>query len=268
MRRRLKWAAVGLAIALGIALEIALMIALGARFGLAQEPAPPTKARWPYPIADQAVYSNVLFDLLEYQRVGGVNAMRWDVVGWRGGDQRRLWVKSEASLYPGTPGTRGEFDLQALYGRLVTPFFDLQAGARLEQHREIDSKPARLFAVVGLQGLSPYRFELEPLLFLSNTGKVSARLTATNDLLLTQRLILQGRFETELAARTDDAFGVDRGVNDVELGLRLRREIRRELAPYIGLSYRRSVGAAADRVRREGGVPNALQLAAGLRTWF
>ena len=259
MTRHLTWAAALLGISLGTV--------LGATSAVAQAPAPAAKPPWPYPIADQAVYSNVLFDLLEYQRVGSVNALRWDVVGWRGGDQRRVWVKSEGSLYPGAGG-RGEFDLQALYGRLVTPFFDLQAGARIEQHREVDRKPARMFAVVGLQGLSPYRFELEPLLFLSNTGKMSGRLTATNDLLLSQRLILQARFETEVAAQTDDGFGVDRGVNDVELGLRLRQEIRRELAPYLGLSYRRSTGAAAGRVRREGGVPNTLQVVAGVRTWF
>ena len=106
------------------------------------------------------------------------------------------------------------------------------------------------------------------MLFVSNKGKVSGRFTGTYDLLLTQGLILQGRLEMELAAQTDDAFGVDRGLNDVEVGVRVRHEIRREFAPYIGASYRRYVGAAADRVQRESGVPSGFQVTAGVRTWF
>ena len=233
---------------------------------LAQQATLPAPA-WPYPVADQATYSNVLFDLLEYQRVGDLNAMRWDVRGWHGTDRQRFWLKSEGSLYPGSHGD-GEFDLQALYGRLVTPFFDLQTGMRVEQHREIGSTPARVFAVIGLQGLTPYGIEVEPVLFLSNKGKVSGRFTGTYDLLLAQGLILQGRLEGELAAQRDEAFGVDRGLNDVEVGVRVRREIRREFAPYVGVSYRRYVGAAADRVQRESGVPRGFQVTAGVRAWF
>lgn len=241
---------------------------------LPREPAPPEAspaaaagAGWPSPVADDGRYSNLLLDLLEVQRVGSVDAMRWDLVGWWGGDWRRLWLKSEANLYRGRD-SGGQWDVQALYGKLISPFFDLQLGLRVEQHMETDSDPTRAFAVLGLQGLAPYGIEVEPALFLSNKGKLSGRLTASRDTLLTQRLILQSRFETEVAAQRDEEFGVESGVNDAELGLRLRYEVRRELAPYVGLSYRRSLGAARQRVRREGGDPNELQVAVGLRTWF
>lgn len=222
---------------------------------------------WPEPVADDARYASFLSDLLEGQRIAGVNAARWDFLGWYGGDTRRLWFRSEGVVYPsGDPG--GEADVQVLYGTLVLPFFDLQIGGRVEQHYERGTSPVRVFAVVGLQGLSPGRFEVEPALFLSNKGKVSGRFTASVDLYQTQRLVLQPRFETEIAAQQDEEFGVERGISDAELGLRLRYEIRREYAPYVGVSYRQSFGATRNRVEREGGTPNEVQFVFGVRTWF
>lgn len=162
---------------------------------------------WPEPTADNAKYSSFLSDLLEGQRIAGVNALRWDFLGWYGGDTRRLWFRSEGAVYPsGDPG--GEADVQVLYGTLISPFFDLQVGGRVEQHYERGTSPVRVFAVVGLQGLSPGRFEVEPALFLSNKGKVSGRFTASLDLYQAQRLVLQPRFETEVAVQRDDEFGV------------------------------------------------------------
>jgi copper resistance protein B len=222
---------------------------------------------WPEPTADNAHYTSFLSDLLEGQRIAGVNALRWDFLGWYGGDTRRLWFRSEGSVYPsGDPG--GEADVQVLYGTLLSPFFDFQFGGRVEQHYERGTSPVRVFAVVGLQGLSPGRFEIEPALFLSNKGKVSGRFTASLDWYQTQRLVLQPRFETEIAAQQDEEFGVERGISDAEVGLRLRYEIRREYAPYIGVSYRQSFGATRERVRREGGNPNEVQFVFGVRTWF
>jgi len=226
-----------------------------------------SESGWPEPVADDAKYTSRLFDLLEGRRSGGVNALRWDFVGWHGGDTHRLWFRTEGAIYP-SADTGGEADVQVLYGALISPFFDIQIGGRVEQHYERGTSPVRVFAVVGLQGLSPGRFEIEPALFLSNKGKVSGRFTASLDLYQTQRLVLQPRFETEISVHRDEEFGVERGVNDSEVGLRLRYEIQRECAPYVGVSYRRSFGATRDRVRREGGIPNEVQFVFGVRTWF
>lgn len=230
------------------------------------------RAQWPDPVADNQTLTFLLLDLLEYQRINDVDALRWAILGWRGGDVRRFWFKSEGTKYlsarKGSVRDGGEADVQFLYGKLIAPFFDFQMGLRFEQHYEAGRSPTRFFAVVALQGLAPYRFEIEPELFLSNKGKLSARFTASYDALLSQRLILQPRFETELAFQKDEEFGVASGVSDVELSLRLRYEIRREFAPYVGVSYRQSLGATRTRVRREGGAPNQLQLVAGVRAWF
>lgn len=224
------------------------------------------RSGWPSPTADDATYTLMLLDLFEYQRIGSVNALRWDFLGWRGGDHNRIWFKSEGTLNFESP-LGGQADLQVLYGRHITPFFDFQIGGRIEQRYERTSKPARVFAVIGLQGLAPGRFEVEPALFLSNKGKVSGRFTGTLDLYQTQRWILQPRLETEFAMQRDDAFGVERGVNDVEIGVRLRYEIRREFAPYLGVTYSHSFGATRDRILREGGNPSEVQFSVGVRMW-
>ena len=223
------------------------------------------RSRWPRPVDDTGTETFVLFDVLEYQRIRDINALRWDLLGWYGGDKRRFWFKSEGEQYSSSR-IGGEVDVQALYGTLITPYFDLQTGVRFEEHFE-ENNVGRVFAVVGLQGLAPYRFDIEPSLFLSNKGKVSGRFTATYDMLQTQRLIVQPRFETEFAFQRDEVFGVDRGINDFEAGFRVRYEIQREFAPYFRVSFRQSFGATKERVLREGGIPNQLQFVFGLRVW-
>jgi len=122
--------------------------------------------------------------------------------------------------------------------------------------------------VIGVQGLAPYLFGFEPALYISDRGEVSAQLTASFDLLLTQRLVLQPRFEGAVSLQGDDRFGTGKGVNDIELGLRLRYEIRREFAPYIGVSWGRAFGETARIVRGEGEEEDVLSFVAGLRLWY
>lgn len=223
-------------------------------------------AAWPEPVDDRVHYTYTLFDLLEYQRLrGDIDAFRWSTYGWRGGDVNRFWFKSEGSMYSSSR-QGGEGDLQALFGRLISPYFDLQTGLRAETHIE-NASVTRVFAVIGLQGLAPYRFNIEPELFLSNKGKFSGRFTGSYDTLISQRWILQPRFETEFAFQKDEPFGVDPGITEAEIGLRLRYEARREFAPYVGVSFAQSFGATQYRIIREGGIPNQLQFVMGLRWW-
>jgi len=158
--------------------------------------------------------------------------------------------------------------VQLLYSRMIAPFWDFQAGLRYESIYGDGPDRDRNFAVVGVQGLAPYRFDVEPAVFVSENGDLSARFTATYELLLTQRLILQPRFETNLAAQQVEKFGAGRGFNDVELGLRLRYEMRREFAPYVGISWLRKLGDSEDFARDEGAQVDDLSLVAGLRLWF
>lgn len=224
------------------------------------------RSSWPSPVADSALYSFLRSELLEYQRdTDGLDALRWDLLGWFGGDYHRLWVKSEGRF---APREDSEVEAQVLYGRLIAPFFDLQAGLRVDQRLRPGADLTRVYGVLGLQGLAPYRFDIEPTLFLSHKGKVSARLTASYDVLLTQRLVVQPRLETNVALQRDTDLGSGAGLNDLDLSLRLRYEIRRELAPYIGFTWKESFGETHDLLIQEGAHPAHLAFVTGVRLWF
>lgn len=223
---------------------------------------------WPDPVSDSAIYRYSLLDITEFQGARDApDAFRWDVFGWRGGDVHRFWWKSEGRMATAT-SEGSEFEAQALYGKLLSPYFDLQAGVRVDQRIREGSDPARVYAVIGLQGLSPYRFDIEPSVFVSHKGQVSARLTASLDLLLTQRLVLQPRLETNLAVQDDEEIGVAAGWNDAEVGVRVRYEIRREFAPYVGLTWKESFGATHRLTTQEGGDPSHFVVVMGARTFF
>lgn len=224
---------------------------------------------WPEPVEDNLTSGMFLVDQFEYRNnesANTSNTLRWDTQGWYGTDINKLWVKFEGNNQ--TSGNAGEFELQALYSRMIAPFWDFQVGLRHDQLYGAGPNQDRNFIVLGLQGLAPYRFEVEPTLFVSDDGDVSARLVATYEVLFSQRLILQPRFETNIASSTVPAFGVGSGLNDVQLGLRLRYEFRREFAPYIGVSWKRQFGNTAGLTRAEGGDIDNLAFVAGVRFWF
>ena len=218
---------------------------------------------WPDPVSDSATLGLFLFDNSEFQRARGPNAFRWDVFGWRGGDVHRFWFKSEGRMATETR-EGSEIEAQGLYGKLISAFFDLQTGVRVRGGTD----PTRVYAVLGLQGFSPYQFEVEPSLFLSHKGQVSGRLTATYDVLLSQRLILQPRLETNVAVQRDEEIGIGAGWNDAELGARLRYEARREFAPYVGVTWKESFGATHRLTTQGGGDPYHFVVVAGARAWF
>tara|TARA_R110000782_G_scaffold256969_1_gene346204 strand:- start:716 stop:1483 length:768 start_codon:yes stop_codon:yes gene_type:complete len=230
------------------------------------QPALGEETTWPEPVEDNQPFSMVIADQLEYRNNEGRDTLRWDIQGWYGTDYNKFWTKFEGEDQ--TASNSGDLELQALYSRMIAPFWDFQMGLRYDRLYGSGSDKDRGFAVIGFQGLAPYRFEIEPAMFISDDGDVSARLTATYEMLFTQRLILQPRFETNIAASSASQFGIGSGFNDVQLGLRLRYEFRRELAPYIGFSWKRKLGDTADIARSEGEVVDNLALVAGIRVWF
>ena len=217
-------------------------------------------------VMDNKVYSLVLFDLLEYQQTGTENPVTWDMLWWIGGDFTRLWIKSEGA-HSTTVGS-GDVEVQALFSRLFAPFWEWQAGLRLDIRYGTGTARTRVLAVVGLEGLAPYWFEMEPAVFVSQDGDISARVTTTYDMFVTQRLIAQPRIEVNAAVQDVPEFGVGSGLNDLDLGFRLRYEIRREYAPYVGISWLRRFAGTADLARLSGGAVSDLAAVGGLRVWF
>lgn len=187
----------------------------------------------------------------------------WDVQGWSGGDINRFWWKSEGE---------GDFndgleeaELQALYSRAVTPFWDVQAGVR-QDFRPDGEDTTHL--VLGLQGLAPYWWEVDAAAFLSTEGDLTARVEAEYDQRITQRLILQPRLEIDASASDIPELEIGSGLSSVEAGLRLRYEFRKEFAPYVGVEWSRSFGDTADYIEARGGEVDDTRLVVGLKAWF
>lgn len=209
--------------------------------------------------------SLVLFDRLEYlpdESLG--RPINLDLTGWYGGAYNRLWFRGEGEQRTARKG--GEAEAHVYYGRLVTPYWDALAGVRVDRHWGEESG-TRGHLAVGVVGLAPMRFELSPTVFLSQDGDLSARLEAEYQVLITQRLVAEPELELNAAVQAVPEWGVGSGLNDVEVGLRLRYEIRREFAPYLGYSWTRRFGETADLTRTEGGSAGDGTFVAGLRVW-
>ena len=241
---------------------LALSLIFAASGALAQQdqfPLPPKE--WPKPVMDTEPFTFLLLDRLEYRAQPGKDAWGWDAQGWWGGDYNKFWFKSEGEGE--WRGAAESADIQALYARRIATYWHLQAGVR----QEARPQPSRNQAVLAIQGLAPYWFNVEASAFLGS-GNVSGRLEAEYDQLLTQRLILQPRVETNFAGSADREREVGSGLNDIELGLRLRYEIRREFAPYIGIDWKRSLGATADFARAAGRDTRETAVVLGVRIWY
>ncbi len=215
------------------------------------------------PVADDRVYAHGYFDQLE-GRFGSGSYLRWDGQTWIGTDYNRLWLKSEGRYDVNRKGMVSDGDHEALYDRPISTYFDIQAGIRVD----LDSMPTRTWAALGIQGLAIDFWNLEATIYASDGGHYALRTNASYDLLLTQRLILQPQFETNWYTRTDPGRRLGSGLSDVDMGLRLRYEFTRKLAPYVGVAYQRSFGGTSSYVREDGGRVNDLRFLAGLRVWF
>ena len=208
-----------------------------------------------------ATISKVMANILEYADVDEDSGYRWDIEAWYGGDMHRFVFKTEGERVGGDGAQFAE--AQALYSRAIGPYTDLQAGIRY------DFEPVgRAYATVSVESLLPYWIEVEAAAFLSDRGDAFGRLEASHDLRITQRLILQPRVELELAAQDVPESGIGSGFSSAELGLRLRYDVRREFAPYVGVNFEWLFGQTADFARAAGEHEEETSVVVGLRAWF
>lgn len=203
----------------------------------------------------------VLIDQLEWRVAKGRDGYFLNAEAWFGGDIDKLWLKTEIE------GERGhrpdQAELQVLWSHAIDPWFNLQAGVRLDAEPD---RRARL--VLGVEGLAPYWIEVDAAAFVSDRGDVTARFEAEHDMRITRKLIVQPRAELDFALQDIPAERLGSGLSAIELGARLRYELVPNFAPYVGLAYERAVGDSARFRRAEGEDTGGLQLVAGLRVWF
>jgi copper resistance protein B len=247
---------------------LALAALLTAPAGAQQQP---TQPGWPQPIDSNEPSGYAVLHQNELRAGDGQDGYRWDAEGWYGDDLNRAWLRTEGTVDTGDSGRGGtgradgatleEAEVQLLYSRSVSAFFNLQAGVR----QSFAPGPSRTWAALGVTGLTPLFLDIDALAFISDGGHAAARIEGYYDLLLTQRLILQPQFELNAYSRSDRRSGVGAGLSDLDTGLRLRYEIRRQFAPYIGVSYQNQFGQTAAFTRRDGAAVEQVRFTAGIR---
>ncbi|KPN06358.1 copper resistance protein CopB [Xanthomonas arboricola] len=203
----------------------------------------------------------VLLDRLEAFDTTRGSGQDWEARAWIGGDIDRLWLRSEGERQDGRTQAAS---VEAFYGHAISPWWDLLVGAR----QDIGAGEHRSWAAFGVQGLAPYKFETEATLYVGSGSRAALRLEGEYEVLLTNRLILQPRVEADIALTDDDRRGVGSGLEQVEVGLRLRYEITRRFAPYIGWVHSRSFGDTARRAAIDDEPARDSRFVAGLRIWF
>lgn len=207
------------------------------------------------------IHSLLLINRLEGWDGKHGTGQAWEASGWVGNNINRLWLRSEGER---SGGQTEAADLEVLYGRSVSPWWDVLVGVK-QDFRPADS---RTWAAFGVQGLAPYKFETSATAYVGEGGQAMATAEVEYELLLTNRLILQPLVEATVAAKDEPERGIGSGLNKVEAGLRLRYEFSRRFAPYIGISHERVFGDTADYHRAAGEHLRDTRWVAGVRVWF
>jgi copper resistance protein B len=210
---------------------------------------------------DRKPFGKFMADRLEWQESSDDSRFVWDVSAWYGGDFNKLWIESEGER---ADGVTGDSRTEIGWDRIISPWWSLRLGAR----HDGGEGPSREWASIGFAGLAPGMFELEASLYVGENGRTALRIAGDKDYLLTQRLVLQPEMELAAYGRDDPERLIGAGFSDLKLGLRLRYEIRREFAPYVGVRWISHFGDSGDLREAAGGDADEFVWLAGIRGWF
>jgi copper resistance protein B len=210
---------------------------------------------------DRSTFGKVMLDRLEWRNTERGSAFEWNADAWYGNDYDKIWLKAEGKRHAGeTESARTEL----LWSHTLTRWWNLQSGVR----HDSPSGASRNWAALGVQGLAPGFIDVEATVYVADQGRAAARIAAERDFLFTQRLILQPELELNAYAHDDAVNHIGSGLSELEVGLRLRYEPRREFATYLGLAWTRHFGATESLLRSAGNDSQQWQALAGLRMWF
>jgi copper resistance protein B len=209
---------------------------------------------------DDAPYGKLLLDQVEWREIGDEDAQVWELDAWYGGDYNKIWFETEGDRIDGE--AEGRFEL--MWDRIISPYWSIQTGVR----HDFGIGPSRTWLDFGIQGVAPYFFDVDAAVYIGEQGRTAARFSGEYDMLITQRLVLQPEVEVRAYGKNDPQNGIGSGLSNVEVGLRLRYEICREIAPYVGLHWERKFGQTADFARERGVDASELAIVVGLHAWF
>ena len=212
-------------------------------------------------MGDTHYLGSLIVDRLEGVHAQDNFSMTYDWQAWYGQDYNRLVVRAEGEIDRGTfKSARNE----VLWGHALTAYWDTQLGVRYDSGAGVD----RAWGAFGVQGFAPYWIYIEATAYVGEEGRTAFRLETEYDVLFTQKLILQPRVEMNFYSQRDLSRLVSSGLSNIEAGLRLRYEFKREFAPYIGIEWASTFGSAADVIQSQGKQAEETRFVAGVHFWF
>ena len=211
--------------------------------------------------ADRIVFGTLLGDEIEFVSGNEGSGTAWTGQATYGGDLNKLWLRTQGL------GIKGEqidptTGIEALWWRARSPFWGTLLGVRQDL-----GPGAHTWLAFGLEGLAPYWFALQATGYVGDDGRFSGRLRASYDMLFTNRLILTPQLESNVYSKAEPDRELGKGLGNIEVGLRLRYELRRKFAPYIGYVWERSFAGTADARRVQGDPVTEVRFVAGVRLW-
>lgn len=209
---------------------------------------------------DDPILTKVMINELEVSDEEG-DPLIFDAQMWIGKDLNKLWIKTEVEQ---VDGETEETEIQLLYSRAIAPYWDLQMGVRHDDAEGLTQD----WAVIGIEGLAPYYFEIDAALFIGESNQAAIRFNAEYEFMITQRLVLSPEIEVNIYAEEDSVRSVGSGLSNIETGLRLRYEVKREFAPYIGVTWNNKFSGTADLATINGEETSSSAFVIGIKAWF
>lgn len=216
----------------------------------------------PPPINDRQIDFHFILEQAEIRSTGSSNNARYEGVAWAGTDYDKLFLKFDDTRR--NNGKFGDGTNEILYARAISTYFDVQVGVRID----LDNGSGRTWCALGLQGLAVQFFNVEATAYVSSGGHYAAKFNVSYNIPITNRLYLQPQAELNVYRKPDRGRGVGSGLGELDAGLRLRYEISRKFAPYVGVAYQKGFGQTAKFSRDEGSPVNDVRFLFGVRTWF
>lgn len=211
-------------------------------------------------VDDDPILTKVMGEI-ETRSTAGSNPKVWAVDAWVGKDLEKIWIKTEGEKLN---GKITEAELQVLYSKTTTPFWDLQYGIK----KDFKPTPSRTWGVIAAKGLAPYLLEVDASLFVGESGRTAVRLDLEYEYMFSQKLVLSPEVEVNFVGKDDEVTGTGKGLSNIEAGLRLRYELSREFAPYVGVNWGKKYGNTATFANNEGEDVEDAQIVTGIRFWF
>lgn len=210
---------------------------------------------------DDPLLGMFVLEQAEYRTVDGIDPEVFEGYGWLGYDMNKLWLDFDMER---ADGSTEAAELQLRYSRAIKPYWDIQLGVR----RDFEPGPRRNWLALGLNGLAPYWFEIDVSAYFGEAGRSALRFEVEYELMFTQRVVLVPQVEMNAHGHNDRETGTGSGLSDIEAGLRLRYEIRREFAPYVGFNWEKSYGNTRRFARDEGEHSEEAAWVIGISAWF